>query len=106
MNYQMAYLSKDTDSSFFSLRTRTPTEVLWTLDIDRGLLTFEECMGSPAFVAHPKIGTEVKFSLKTRDAAVADIRKNQANAALAKLWATRRSPERQYHISRSWVLPA
>jgi hypothetical protein len=95
MNYRMAYLSKDTDSSFFSFRTRTPSDILRTLDIDRALLTFDECMGSPAFVAQPKIGAEVKFSLKTRDASIAEIRKTQANAALTRLWAARRSPARR-----------
>jgi hypothetical protein len=91
MNYRMAYLSKDNDSSFWSFRTRTPSDILRTLDHDRALLTFEQCMDSPAFVVYARIGAEVKFSLKTRDAAIAGIRRNQANLALAKLWAARRS---------------
>lgn len=99
MNYRMAYLSKDNDSSFWSFRTRTPSDILRTLDVDRALLTFEQCMGSPAFVAHPRIGAEVKFSLKTRDHTIAEIRKNQASVALAKLWAARRSaPRRLTHM--------
>jgi len=99
MNYRMAYLSKDNDSSFWSFRTRTPSDVLRTPDIDRALLTFEQCMGSPAFIAHPRIGAEVKFSLKTRDHTIAEIRKNQVSAVLAKLWAARRSaPSRLTHI--------
>ncbi|UQR63675.1 hypothetical protein LRP30_44485 [Bradyrhizobium sp. C-145] len=72
----MAYLSKDTDSSFYSFRTRTPLDVLKTLDNERALLTFEECMGSPAFAVTAKIGNEIKFSLRTRDHSIADIRKN------------------------------
>jgi integrase len=95
MNYRMAYLSKDTDSSFFSFRTRTPTDILRILENDRALLTFEQCMGSPAFAVSARIGTEVKFSLRTRDPAVAEIRKNQATVVLARLWAARRSPPRQ-----------
>jgi integrase len=91
MNYRMAYLSKDNDSSFYSFRTRTPSDVLRTLDNDRALLAFEACMGSPAFVVNVRIGAEVKFSLKTREVAVAEIRKNQAKVALTKLWAARRS---------------
>lgn len=95
MNYRMAYLSKDSDSSFFSYRTRTPSDILRMLDTDRALLTFEQCMGSPAFVVTAKIGAEVKFSLRTRDPAVAEVRKNQAGAALARLWAARRSPPKR-----------
>ncbi|MGY2932731.1 DUF6538 domain-containing protein [Bradyrhizobium sp. CW1] len=90
MNYRMAYLSKDNDSSFWSFRTRTPSDILRALDNDRALLTFEQCMGSPAFVVSARIGAEVKFSLKTREVAIAEIRKNQAGVALAKLWAARR----------------
>ena len=95
MNYRMAYLSKDTDSSFYSFRTRTPVDVLKTLDNERALLTFEECMGSPAFAVTAKIGSEVKFSLRTRDHSIAEIRKNQARDVLARLWAARRSAPRQ-----------
>lgn len=99
MNYRMAYLSKDNDSSFWSFRTRTPSDILRTLDNDRALLTFEQCMDSPAFVVNAHIGAEIKFSLKTRDPAIAEIRKNQAGVALAKLWAARRSaPRRLTHM--------
>jgi hypothetical protein len=52
-------------------------------------------MDSPAFVANARIGAEVKFSRKTRDPAIAEIRKNQASVALAKLWAGRRSSPRR-----------
>lgn len=95
MNYRMAYLSKDTDSSFYSFRTRTPLDVLKTLDNERALLTFDECMGSPAFAVTAKIGSEIKFSLRTRDHSIAEIRKNQARDVLARLWAARRSAPRQ-----------
>jgi hypothetical protein len=95
MNYRMAYLSKDNDSSFWSFRTRTPSDILRTLDNDRALLTFEQCMDSPAFVVNARIGAEVKFSLKTRDAAIAEVRRSQASLALTKLWAARRSAPRQ-----------
>ena len=95
MNYRMAYLSKDKDSSFWSFRARTPSDILRALDNDRALLTFEQFMDSPPFVVTAKIGTEVKFSLKTRDPAIAEIRKNQAIVLLARLWAARRSPPRR-----------
>jgi len=85
MNYRMAYLSKDKDSSFLSFRRRTPADIPRTLDNERALLTFEQCMSSPAFTVTAKIGAEVKFSLKTRDPAIAEIRKGQATVVLARL---------------------
>jgi hypothetical protein len=95
MNYRMSYIYQDTDSSVWNFRTRTPSDVLRSLDNDRAMLVFDTCMGSPGFQVDPRIGAEVKFSLRTRDAAVAEIRKNQAKAELAKLWAAKRSgPQR------------
>lgn len=95
MNYRMAFLYKDSDSSVWNFRTRTPSDIVRSLDNDRALLAFDECMGSPAFVVQPRIGVEVKFSVKTRDLAVAEIRKEQAKLVLSKLWAARRSEPRQ-----------
>lgn len=95
MNYRMAYLYKDSDSSVWNFRTRTPSDIVRSLDNDHALLTFDECMGSPAFFVRPRIGAEVKFSVKTRDLAIAEIRREQAKLALTKLWAARRAEPRR-----------
>jgi hypothetical protein len=91
MSYRMSHIYQDSDSSFWNFRTRTPSDVLRILDNDRALLVFDTCMGNPGFQVNPRIGAEVKFSLRTRDAAVAEIRKNQAKAELGRLWAAKRS---------------
>ena len=91
MSYRMSRIYQDSDSSLWNFRTRTPSDVLRMLDKDRALLVFDTCMGNPGFQVSPLIGAEVKFSLRTRDAAVAEIRKNQAKAELGKLWAAKRS---------------
>ena len=99
VTYRMAYLYKDSDSSFWNFRTRTPSDILGRLDTDRMLLVFERCMGSPGFQANVRIGGEVKFSLRTRNDAVAEIRKNVALTELSKVWAAARfEPKRLTHI--------
>lgn len=95
MNYRMAYIYLDTDSSSYNFRVRTPSDVLRILDDDRLLLAFGGCLGEPGFDLQARIGAVVKFSLRTSNAAVAVIRKNQALAQLAKVWAAKRSEPQQ-----------
>ncbi len=104
MNYRMAYIYLDTDSSLWNFRVRTPSDILRNLDNDRVLLVFDRCMGEPGFEVHPRIGAEVKFSLRTRSAAVAEIRKNQAAAELARLWAAKRSEPKQLDFMQIMAL--
>lgn len=91
MNYRMTHIYLDMDSSLWNFRVRTPSDILRNLDNDRVLLAFDRCMGEPGFEVQPRIGAEVKFSLRTRNAAVAEVRKNQAAAELARVWAAKRS---------------
>ena len=58
MTYRIAHLYKDSDSSLWNFRTRTPSDVLGRLDTDRVLLVFERWMGSPGFQANVRIGDE------------------------------------------------
>ncbi|WP_194405207.1 tyrosine-type recombinase/integrase [Bradyrhizobium sp. CCBAU 53351] len=94
----MAYIYLDTDSSHWNFRLRTPTDVLRILDDDRLLMVFDRCMGEPGFEAQVRIGAVVKLSLRTRNAAVAEIRKAQALAQLAKVWAAKRSEPKRLNL--------
>jgi hypothetical protein len=85
MSYRMTHTYLDTDSSHWNFRVRTPADVLRVLDDDRLMLVFERSMDDPGFETQARIGAVVKLSLRTRNAAVAEIRKAQALAQLAKV---------------------
>lgn len=104
MNYRMTHIYLDTDSSHWNFRVRTPADVLRVLDDDRLMFVFERCMDDPGFETQARIGAVVKLSLRTRNAAVAEIRKTQALAQLAKVWAAKRSEPKRLNLMQVTAL--
>ena len=94
----MSYIYLDTDSSHWNFWMRTPSDVLRILDDDRLMLAFDRCLGKSGFDLQARIGAVVKFSLRTPNLAVAEIRKSQALAQLAKVWAAKRSEPQQLNF--------
>ncbi|WP_370168743.1 hypothetical protein [Bradyrhizobium elkanii] len=94
----MAYIYLDTDSSHWNFRVRTPADVLRILDDDRLMMVFDRCLDEPGFEVQARIRALVKFSLRTPNLAVAEVRKNQALAQLAKVWAAKRSEPKRLNL--------
>ena len=91
MSLRMTYVTKRDNSSYFQFRMRVPQDVL---DQVRGrqipilLPAFRE---DPALAVTTKIGTEIKFSLRTHDEAVAKVRDAAARTYLEKVFDAARS---------------
>jgi hypothetical protein len=88
MAYRMAHITRRTDSSRHIFRLRTPADVLAGGAMGkRVLFNIPEFLQSGPQLVAVTIGAEIKFSLKTRDAGVAEFRTNVALAELNKTFA-------------------
>lgn len=87
MGYRMTYISKRDDSSHHQFRMRTPAEVLAKA---RGRVVIISMTGdgsNPPKIVRPTISNEIKFSLHTKDASLAKVRKATAIATLEQHFA-------------------
>ena len=98
MAYRMAHITRRADSSQHIFRLRTPADVVAGGAMGkRVLFNIPRVLhGGPQLVA-VTIGKEIKFSLKTRDANVAEYRRSVALAELNKIFAAvRQGPQRNF----------
>lgn len=82
----MAYLSKRDDSSVHQFRMRVPEKVKDQLRGRQVLFWFPDEPGEEPFSIQTTIGSEVKFSLRTRDPAIAERRSLVARTRLQRIF--------------------
>ena len=94
----MAYVSKRDDSSFKQFRMRVPEKVKDQIRGQKVLFWFPDEPGEEPFSVTATIGSEVKFSLKTRDPVIAERRTLVARARLQRVFdAAEKGPTRLSH---------
>ncbi|HEY8383847.1 MAG TPA: DUF6538 domain-containing protein [Microvirga sp.] len=87
----MTYVNKRPDSSLCQFRMRVPRDVLALVKGRHVPILFPAFRADPALAVTAKIGSEVKFSLQTRDETVACARDRIARAHLDRVFDAARS---------------
>lgn len=86
------------DTSFLTFRARVPADVIEAARGQTIVLPFPSEGGEPEHIAFVRPGNEVKFSLRTRDPAIAKSRHGLALAELERRWnAIRSGPQALSH---------